>query len=364
MSLSQQRGTVSASQGTVQLPQLAPYEYLWLYATAAGAGASAWWSQAPGGRTPNVQLGAGQWRLVDLGAVSAWQLWLAGDLEWITDTDPISEQVSTAGPMTIQTAAGAPVETVFPSAQQVTFGAPQQVTVNAGSVTISGGQGGIATSVNVSGNPTTLFSGALPTVNGATVCDIPAGTDSLMFFVNSPMGAAFTLRGNTTGRVYYSSNTNLGGQPAALDPEDTSIFITINTAGTAWTMDIVGLGLYPPGIGVQQVTGLNFGPVDVSLPATPTATMLFSPTSIANGSQILPAPAAGSAYYITKIQANAASADAAHSGGVCAWIVGVQPNFVSTDYNPPIKTTQALQYNAYTVNQNATIGVYGYIGAA
>ena len=178
MSLTQQRGTVSSSEGTVQLPQLAPFEYLWIYAVAAGAGASAWWSQAPGARSPNVQLGAGQWRLVDLGAVGAWQLWVSGDLEWITDTDPITEQVTTTGPITVTTPAGAPLETVFPSAQQVTFSAPQQVVVNSGVVdaTITGPVG-ISGTVDVTG-PVSITAGQnAPVLEvGGMTGDLPGWT--------------------------------------------------------------------------------------------------------------------------------------------------------------------------------------------
>jgi hypothetical protein len=143
VSLSQQRGTVSSTDGTVQLPQLAPWEYLWLYALPTGAGAAAWWTGSPA-QAADGQLGAGQWRLFDTGTVANRTLYLSGDLEWITDTDPIQEQVSTAGPMTVETAAGAPLDAVFPTAQQITFDGAQQVVLEGtaditGPVSIQGG---------------------------------------------------------------------------------------------------------------------------------------------------------------------------------------------------------------------------------
>jgi hypothetical protein len=111
VSTAQQSGSVAQSTPLL-VPPLSPWRYLWLYALASGSGAAAWWTGPPSG-TPDLQLTAGQWQLVDTGEVNNWSLWVRGTAQWVADVDPIANQLGTSGQVTgavaVSGGAGAPV---------------------------------------------------------------------------------------------------------------------------------------------------------------------------------------------------------------------------------------------------------------
>jgi hypothetical protein len=96
LSLSQQSGAVNQA-APLRVPNLSPWRYLWLYASGA-VPEQAWWS-GPVSGAPDLTLAAGQWQLVDAGAVDSWTLWLEGTGQWTTDVEPIASKVGSVGPI-------------------------------------------------------------------------------------------------------------------------------------------------------------------------------------------------------------------------------------------------------------------------
>jgi hypothetical protein len=173
VSLSQQRGTASLAANHIS--GLAPWRYLWVYVLpdTAAAAVNVYWQSSPVGPADG-QLSPGQYRLFDTGSTSARDVWFAPsvagqaiDIQWITDTDPISEQVSTPGPMQVEGAVsitGNPAVTVNGTATVAISGTP---TVN-----LAGG-----TAVAISGTPTVnLAAGAAVTISGTPTVNFAAGS--------------------------------------------------------------------------------------------------------------------------------------------------------------------------------------------
>jgi hypothetical protein len=166
VSLSQQRGTASLAANHIS--GLAPWRYLWVYVLpdTAAAAVNVYWQSSPVGPADG-QLTPGQYRLFDTGSTSTRDVWftptVAGqaiDIEWITDTDPVSEQVSTPGPMQVEgtvnvgsgsiTVSGTPTVNVAPGQSIAITGTPtvniaagQSISISAGSVALTGGQSGV-----------------------------------------------------------------------------------------------------------------------------------------------------------------------------------------------------------------------------
>ncbi len=372
MSLTQQQGAVDQA-APFQVASLAPWRYLWLAADpvagAGGGGASAWWTGSPGGgRVADLVLTAGQSQMVDTGAVSAQTLWVAGDLEWITDSEPISEQVTQSTQVTL--AAGSTVmisSGTIGISGPVTLAAGQQVIVSAGSVAITGGQGG---NVNVATSQPAQNLGMLTFSTGgaAQTWTLPYGTQALkiVFWANAASSLkvlTLGVKGNTTGSYYFS------GEP----PDDTMIFaidqateasVTVSAWGAPGPLYLSAIALF--GTAAVDVGNSPNQPLFTS-DVSPNANLIgYTLNTYTNGQQVMPAPSAGH-YHITMVHAIAAAADWAALVSTAAAVmliqIGASPTLGVTSFSPPYVTNGALQYQAKTVSQSAQILVYGWAGA-
>jgi hypothetical protein len=212
VSLSQQSGSVAQST-PLQIPNLAQWRYVWLYASSGGSGVKGWWTGPPGG-TPDGTLAAG---LFDTGSVQTQQLWVEGTGQWVTDVEPIANQVGTIGPMGVSSAG------TFPVTPSGTF------PVAAG---VTGGQSGAA--LEVGGLPVeTGRMVRLGTVQGSLTGPVTSNftlpavaCDLLVVAFNPDPGSALNL------------SLGIGNTPGLLTPYDTAS-IRAAAAGSAGRGSVV-----------------------------------------------------------------------------------------------------------------------------
>jgi hypothetical protein len=206
VSLSQQRGT--ASLAAPHVSGLAPWRYLWAYVLpdTAAAAVAVYWQSSPVGAADG-SLAPGQYRLFDTGSVAARDVWFAPsvpgtaiDVEWITDTEPVREDVSTPGPMQVEGNVG-----ITGTATVSVSGNPTVNIANGQTVGISG-----TPAVTISGNPTVNLAGGTTVAISGT----PAVTISGSPTVAIASGQSIAITGSPTVNIASGQSIAIAGTPA------------------------------------------------------------------------------------------------------------------------------------------------------